>query len=219
MRFTCHLYAKIFGINGSGMHTNVSLFKDGKNAFYDENDPLQLSQDAYWFIGGIIKNIKAITAITNPLVNSYKRLVPDYEAPVYIAWSARNRSPLIRIPATRQESTRLELRTPDPSCNPYLALAAILLAGLDGIQNKIQPPPPTNKNIFRMTKEERAREGIGSLPTDLEEALNEMEKSALVRELLGEHIFTKYIEAKRKEWDDYRTKITEWVIQHYLTKY
>lgn len=209
----------IFGVNGSGMHTNVSLFKDGKNAFYDESDPLQLSQDAYWFIGGIIKNIRAITALTNPLVNSYKRLVPDYEAPVYIAWSARNRSPLIRIPAARGESTRLELRSPDPSCNPYLALAAILMAGLDGIENKITPPPPTNKNIFHMTKEERMKEGIASLPASLEEALDEMEKSDLVRELLGEHIFNKYLEAKRNEWDDYRTKISQWEIEHYLTRY
>lgn len=209
----------IFGINGSGMHTNVSLYKDGKNAFYDENDPLKLSQEAYWFIGGIIKHIRAITAITNPLVNSYKRLVPDYEAPVYIAWSARNRSPLIRIPAARGEATRLELRSPDPSCNPYLALAAILVAGLDGIKNKIQPPPPTDKNIFRMTREERIKEGIESLPANLEEAINEMEKSELVREILGEHIFGKYVEAKRKEWDDYRTKITQWEIEHYLTKY
>ena len=209
----------IFGVNGSGMHTNVSLYKDGKNAFYDENDPLQLSQDAYWFIGGILKNIRAITALTNPLVNSYKRLVPGYEAPVYIAWSTRNRSPLIRIPATRKESTRLELRSPDPSCNPYLALAAILAAGLDGIENKIQPPPPTNKNIFRMSGDEREKEGIASLPASLEEAIDEMEKSMLVRELLGEHIFNKYIEAKRKEWDDYRTKITQWEIEHYLTKY
>jgi len=209
----------IFGINGSGMHTNVSLFKDGKNVFYDKNDPLQLSQEAYWFIGGILKNIRAITALTNPIVNSYKRLVPDYEAPVYIAWSTGNRSPLIRIPAARGESTRLELRSPDPSCNPYLALAAILVAGLDGIENKIQPPPPTNKNIFRMTKEEREREGIASLPASLEEALNEMEKSDLVRELLGEHIFNKYLEAKRHEWDDYRTKISQWEIDNYLTKY
>ncbi|SFQ46084.1 type I glutamate--ammonia ligase [Caldicoprobacter faecalis] len=209
----------IFGINGSGMHTNVSLYKDGKNAFYDENDPLKLSQEAYWFIGGIIKHIKAITAITNPLVNSYKRLVPDYEAPVYIAWSARNRSPLIRIPAAKGEATRLELRSPDPSCNPYLAFAVILAAGLDGIKNKIQPPPPTDKNIFRMSREERMKEGIDSLPASLEEAINEMEKSELVRETLGEHILTKYIEAKRKEWEDYRTKITPWEIEHYLTKY
>jgi glutamine synthetase len=209
----------IFGINGSGMHTNVSLYKDGSNAFYYENDPLELSQDAYWFIGGIIKHIKAITAITNPLVNSYKRLVPDYEAPVYIAWSARNRSPLIRIPAVRGQATRLELRSPDPSCNPYLAFAVILAAGLDGIENKIRPPRPTDKNIFRMTREERAKEGIESLPASLEEAINEMEKSVLIRKTLGEHIFTKYIEAKRKEWEDYRTKITPWETEHYLTKY
>jgi len=209
----------IFGVNGSGMHTNVSLFKNGRNAFYDEKDPLQLSQEAYWFIGGIIKNISAITALTNPLVNSYKRLVPDYEAPVYIAWSTSNRSPLIRVPAARGESTRLELRSPDPSCNPYLALAAILMAGLDGIENKIVPPPPTNKNIFRMSKEEREKEGIPSLPASLEEALNEMEKSDLVRGLLGEHIFNKYLEAKRKEWDDYRTKVSQWELDHYLTKY
>ncbi|NLW24405.1 MAG: type I glutamate--ammonia ligase [Clostridia bacterium] len=220
----CGLYATfmpkpIFGVNGSGMHTNVSLFRDGKNAFYDENDPLQLSQEAYWFIGGIIKNIRAITALTNPLVNSYKRLVPDYEAPVYIAWSAKNRSPLIRIPAARGESTRLELRSPDPSCNPYLALAAILMAGLDGIENKILPPPPSNKNLFRMTKKEREKEGIASLPGSLEEAINEMEKSDLVRELLGEHIFNKYIEAKRKEWDEYRTKISQWELEHYLSRY
>lgn len=209
----------IFGVNGSGMHTNVSLYRDGKNAFYDENDPLQLSQEAYWFIGGIMKHIKAITAITNPLVNSYKRLVPDYEAPVYIAWSARNRSPLIRIPAVRGEATRMELRSPDPSCNPYLAFAVILSAGLDGIKNRIQPPPPTDKNIFRMSCEERMKEGIDSLPASLEEAIDEMEKSELVRETLGEHIFTKYIEAKRKEWEEYRIQITPWEIKHYLTKY
>lgn len=209
----------LFGVNGSGMHTNVSLFKDGKNAFYDENDPLQLSQDAYWFIGGIMKNIRSITAITNPLVNSYKRLVPGYEAPVYIAWSARNRSPLIRIPAARGNATRLEVRSPDPSCNPYLALAAILTAGLDGIKNKIQPPKPTDKNIFEMTPEERLKEGIYSLPGSLEEAINELEKSELAREVLGDHIFFKYIEAKRKEWDDYRTKVTKWELEHYLSKY
>jgi len=209
----------LFGVNGSGMHTNVSLFKDGKNAFYDENDPLQLSQDAYWFIGGIMKNIRSITAITNPLVNSYKRLVPGYEAPVYIAWSARNRSPLIRIPAARGNATRLEVRSSDPSCNPYLALAAILTAGLDGIKNKIQPPKPTDKNIFEMTPEERLKEGIYSLPGSLEEAINELEKSELAREVLGDHIFFKYIEAKRKEWDDYRTKVTKWELEHYLSKY
>lgn len=209
----------IFGINGSGMHTNASLFKNGKNAFYDENDPLQLSKEAYWFIGGLMKHIKSISAITNPLVNSYKRLVPGYEAPVYIAWSARNRSPLIRIPAARGAATRVELRCPDPSCNPYLVLAAVLSAGLDGIENKITPPEPTNKNIFQMTKEERRAEGIDSLPGSLDEAIAEMAGSSFVKGILGGHIFEKYIEAKTEECNEYRTKISKWELDNYLTMY
>jgi len=209
----------IFGISGSGMHTNLSLFKDGHNAFYNENDSLGLSQEAYWFIGGLIKNIRSITAITNPLVNSYKRLVPGYEAPVYVAWSARNRSPLIRIPAARGEATRIELRNPDPSCNPYLALAAILAAGLDGIENKIEPPAPVNKNIYEMDLDQRTKDGITSLPASLEEAINEMKNSKLVRETLGEHVFNKYIEAKTKEWESYRMMVTKWEIDQYLKRY
>lgn len=209
----------IYGINGSGMHINTSLFKDGKNAFYDENGPLQLSQDAYWFIGGLMKHIKAIASITNPLVNSYKRLVPGYEAPVYIAWSARNRSPLIRIPAARGESTRVELRCPDPACNPYLALAAILTAGLDGIENKTQPPASTDKNIFQMNEQERLREGIMALPGSLKEAVDETKNSELAKNVLGPHIFEKYIRAKEEEWDNYRTRISQWEIENYLTKY
>ncbi|MDQ2086192.1 type I glutamate--ammonia ligase [Herbivorax sp. ANBcel31] len=209
----------IFGINGSGMHTNTSLFKNGKNAFYDEKDPLQLSKDAYWFIGGLMKNMRAITAITNPVVNSYKRLVPGYEAPVYIAWSAKNRSPLLRIPAARGVATRVELRCPDPSCNPYLALAAVLEAGLDGIENKIQPMTSTDKNIFEMKEKERIDEGIKSLPGDLKEAIDEMKDSKLAKEALGDHVFDKFIEAKNKEWDDYKTKVSEWEIENYLTKY
>lgn len=209
----------IFGINGSGMHTNVSLFKNGKNAFFDESDPLQLSQEAYWFIGGLMKHMRSMAAITNPLVNSYKRLVPGYEAPVYIAWSARNRSPLIRIPAARGSSTRLELRCPDPSCNPYLALASILAAGLDGIENKIQPPAPSNKNIFQMTSEERKADGIDSLPGSLDEAIKELSASEFTRSILGEHIFEKYIEAKTEECDEYRTRISQWEIDSYLMKY
>jgi glutamine synthetase len=209
----------IFGINGSGMHTNTSLFKQGKNVFYDEKDPLQLSRDAYWFIGGLMKNMRSIAAVTNPIVNSYKRLVPGYEAPVYVAWSARNRSPLIRIPAARGASTRVELRCPDPSCNPYLAIAAILTAGLDGIENKIEPPASTDKNIFTMTQEQRDLEGIGSLPGSLEDALEEMKKSRLAREVLGGHIFEKYIEAKSEEWNNYRTKVSQWETDEYLTKF
>lgn len=209
----------LFGINGSGMHTNVSLFKNGKNAFYDETDAMQLSQDAYWFIGGLMKHMRSIVAITNPIVNSYKRLVPGYEAPVYIAWSGRNRSPLIRIPAARDASTRIELRCPDPTCNPYLALATILSAGLDGIENKIQPPASTDKNIFQMSNEERKAEGIDALPGSLEEAIKEMQKSELTKQVLGEHIFTKYIEAKNEEWAEYITKVSKWETDEYLTKY
>ncbi len=209
----------IFGINGSGMHTNTSLFKEGKNVFYDEKDPLQLSREAYWFIGGLMKNMRSIAAVTNPIVNSYKRLVPGYEAPVYVAWSARNRSPLIRIPAARGASTRVELRCPDPSCNPYLAIAAILTAGLDGIENKIEPPASTDKNIFTMSQEQRDQEGIGSLPGSLEEALLEMKKSELAKEVLGGHIFEKYIEAKNEEWNNYRTKVSKWETDEYLTKF
>jgi glutamine synthetase len=209
----------IFGVNGSGMHINMSLFKNGINVFSGDNDSLKLSKEAYWFIGGLMKNIKSIVALTNPLVNSYKRLVPGYEAPVYIAWSARNRSPLIRVPAARGMSTRLELRCPDPSCNPYLALAVILAAGLYGIENRIEPPSPINRNIYQMDDEQKVKNGIYSFPGDLKEAIDEMSKSELVKEVLGNHIFTKYIEAKNKEWDEYRVRITRWELDHYLTKY
>ncbi|NLD47516.1 MAG: type I glutamate--ammonia ligase [Clostridiaceae bacterium] len=209
----------IFGISGSGMHINTSLYSAGKNAFYSENDPLQLSQDAYWFIGGLMKHINEIVSITNPLINSYKRLVPGYEAPVYVAWSARNRSPLIRIPDIRGESTRVELRCPDPSCNPYLSLAAILTAGLDGIENKIMPMPSIDRNIYQMTSEERIKEGINALPGSLKEALEETKRSELAKKVLGEHIFNKYIKAKEAEWENYNAQISEWEIEQYLTKY
>lgn len=209
----------IEGINGSGMHTNLSLFKGEENAFFDPNDKLQLSQDAYYFLGGLMKNVAAITALTNPTVNSYKRLVPGYEAPVYVAWSAKNRSPLIRIPAVRGKATRLELRNPDPSCNPYLALAGILAAGLDGIENKIEPPDPVNANIFEMSEKSRKKNKIGSLPVDLNEAVSMMKNSPLVKDVLGEHVMGKYIEAKTSEWDAYRTKVTQWELDSYLTKY
>lgn len=209
----------IFGINGSGMHVNMSLVKDGKNAFADPSDPEGLSKDAYQFMAGVLAHIRGIVAITNPLVNSYKRLVPGYEAPVYIAWSAKNRSPLIRIPGARGNSTRIELRCPDPSCNPYLALAVILRAGLSGIKNGLTPPAPVNANIFHMTEEERAAAGIESLPGGLKRAVEAMQKDGLVRETLGEHIYEKYVEAKNKEWDSYRVKVHQWELDHYLAKY
>ncbi len=209
----------IKGMSGSGMHTNISLMKAGRNAFFDESAPMKLSNDALCFIGGLIRHIKSITAITNPTVNSYKRLVPDYEAPVYIAWSEKNRSPLIRIPSSRGDSTRLEIRNPDPSCNPYLAMAVILAAGLDGIRSKIQPPPPTDRNVFRMTNEEREIEGIQSLPGNLGEALDELKNSKLVKEALGAHIYDKFIEAKSDEWNKYSTQVSEWEIEEYLAWY
>ncbi len=209
----------VFGIAGSGMHVNTSLFKDGRNIFFDEKDPLQLSQEAYWFIGGLMKNVRSITALTNPLVNSYKRLIAGYEAPVYIAWSARNRSPLVRVPAARGTATRLELRNPDPSCNPYLALAAILTAGLEGIENRIMPPEPVNRNIFDMSDEERREANIEALPASLNEALSEMSTSAFTKNVLGEHIFNKYIEAKQEECTEYRIRISKWEIDSYLKNY
>lgn len=208
-----------FGINGSGMHVNMSLMKGGKNAFYDEGDRLALSKDAYSFIAGLMKHVKELAAITNPLVNSYKRLVPDYEAPVYIAWSAKNRSPLIRVPATRGAGTRIELRCPDPSANPYLALACLLAAGLDGIKNNLTPPASIEKNIFGMSIEERHEDGIENLPGSLEESVKYMEESELIRKTLGDHTFYNYIKAKKIEWDEYRTKVTPWEIDNYLEQY
>lgn len=209
----------VFGIAGSGMHVNTSLLRNGENAFFNDKDALQLSQEAYWFIGGLMKNMRSMTALTNPLVNSYKRLVPGYEAPVYIAWSARNRSPLIRVPAARGAATRLELRCPDPSCNPYLALAAILAAGLDGIENRIQPPAPCNKNVFHMTDDERKADCIEAIPASLDEAIMEMSKSSFVKSVLGDHIYSKYIEAKQEECNEYRTRVSKWEIDSYLMKY
>ncbi len=205
-----------FGVNGSGMHINMSLSKDGKNIFADESDVLGLSQTAYYFIGGIMKHMKGMTAITNPLVNSYKRLVPGYEAPVYIAWSATNRSPLIRIPATRGEGTRIELRCPDPAANPYLALAVCLRAGLDGIVNKIMPPESVDCNIFRLSEEEKAVMKIEEIPGTLIEAVYNMEADAFIRDVLGEHAYHKYIQAKKEEWFRYRMQVTDWEVNEYL---
>ena len=208
-----------FGVNGSGMHINMSLSKDGKNIFDDTSDKLGLSKEAYYFIGGIIKHMKGMTAITNPLVNSYKRLVPGYEAPVYIAWSATNRSPLIRIPASRGEGTRIELRCPDPSANPYLALAVCLRAGLDGIKNKIEPPASVDCNIFAMSEEEKKALGIEAIPGTLIEAVNELDKDEFIKEVLGVYVSSKYIEAKRAEWANYRSQVTDWEINQYLNQF
>ncbi len=210
----------IYGIAGSGMHTNMSLFdKNGNNAFYDPDGEFGLSDTALHFIAGIMKHIRATTAINNPLVNSYKRLVPGYEAPVYIAWSASNRSALVRVPKARGKGTRIELRSADPACNPYLEMALCLLAGLDGIEKGYMPPKSTVKNIFDMTPEEREADGITSLPGSLEEAVDAFEASEFIKESLGEHVYTKFIEAKRKEWEGYRTSISQWEIDTYLAKY
>lgn len=209
----------LFGINGSGMHTNMSLFKDGRNVFFDESDPRKLSKIAYSFIAGILAHVKGMAAITNPLVNSYKRLVPGYEAPCYLAWSASNRSALIRIPAARGQATRVELRCPDPACNPYLTLAVCLAAGLDGIEKGMTPPEETTENIFAMDAETRAAKGIDSLPGSLSESVDAMEKDAVVAEALGRHIFDYYTAGKRREWDDYRTAVSDWEIAKYIITY
>lgn len=208
----------VFGINGSGMHCNVSLFKDGKNAFYDEKKPYQLSEISMYAIGGLLKHIKSITAVTNPTVNSYKRLVPGYEAPVYLAWSLANRSALLRVPAKRGNATRVELRSPDPSCNPYLAFATILEACIDGIENKIEPPAPVESNIYQLTSKERKKQKIDSLPGSLAEAIEYMDKTSVAKSALGEHIYNEFINAKNKEWDAFRIYVSQWELDRYLEK-
>lgn len=209
----------IYGINGSGMHTNMSLYRDGENAFYDACDPLGLSKDAYHFIAGLLEHIKEMTLVTNPLVNSYKRLVPGYEAPVYIAWSAQNRSPLIRVPASRGMGTRIELRNPDPACNPYLEMAICLMAGLDGIKRQLTPPMSTDSNVYDMTKYERREGGIETLPASLEEAITFFQHNQFVKDSLGEHVYRKYLAAKKEEWKAYRSRVSSWEVERYLVKY
>jgi len=209
----------IYGINGSGMHCNISMFKDGKNAFYDENAEYQLSDTARYAIGGLLKHIKSITAILNPTVNSYKRLVPGYEAPVYLAWSLANRSALLRVPEKRGVATRVELRSPDPACNPYLAFATILEACLDGVRNKIEPPAAVESNIYKLTTKERKRQKIDSLPGTLIEAIELLDKSLVANAALGQHIMNEFVTAKEKEWDDYRTSVSQWEIDKYLARY
>ena len=205
-----------FGVSGSGMHINMSLSRDGLNVFSDGADEKGLSREAYYFIGGLVKHMKAISFITNPIVNSYKRLIPGYEAPVYIAWSAKNRTPLLRVPAARGLGARVELRSPDPAANPYLALAVCLAAGLDGIRNEIVPPKSIDCNIFEMTEEQRREAGIEALPGSLREASEEFAKDGYIQAVLGEDLARKYIQAKEKEYADYRTQVTDWEIGRYL---
>ena len=209
----------VYGINGSGMHTHFALFAEDENIFHDTNAPMQLSPACLYFIGGVLRHAKGFCAITNPLVNSYKRLVPGYEAPTSVAWSERNRSPLVRVPAARGSSTGIELRMPDPSCNPYLALAVVLRAGLEGIEKQVDPGPPINKNIFKMSHRERRHLRIDELPGNLNEALDELEKDDLVRETLGDHLFEHFVEAKREEWLDYIKHVSPWEVHRYLGVY
>jgi len=209
----------LFGVAGSGMHVNMSLFKDGENVFFDENGDQQLSETAYQFAAGLIKHATNYTAVTNPTVNSYKRLVPGYEAPSYVAWSAQNRSPLVRIPSSRGLSTRLELRSVDPAANPYLAVSVLLASGLDGIRNSMTPPASVDCNIYDMTDEERKAQNIKSLPATLKDALNELEQDQVVKEALGEHLYTNFLEAKEIEWNHFRTIVHPWEREQYMSMF
>jgi len=209
----------IFGQNGSGMHTHQSLFKGDKNAFFDPKDEFHLSKIAKHYIAGILKHSKEFCAVTSQWVNSYKRLVPGYEAPVYISWARRNRSALVRVPMYKpgkEKATRIELRCPDPACNPYLAFAVMLAAGLKGIKEGYELCPPVEEDIYEMSPEKRKEHGIESLPGDLYEAVQYAEASELVKETLGDHIFTKFIENKKIEWDQYRTHVSQFELEKYL---
>lgn len=210
----------VYGINGSGMHTNCSLTDaNGVNAFYHETDPMKLSKVCRQFIAGILEQAIGFTAICNPTVNSYKRLVPGYEAPVYISWSDANRSALIRIPAKRGSATRVELRSVDATANPYLAFTAILASGLYGIENALVPVEPTYANLYAMSKEEREANGIETLPENLKEALYALKKNKLMNEVIGKPLLSKYMELKYQEWDEYRTQVTEWELDRYIKQY
>ncbi|HEV2641766.1 MAG TPA: type I glutamate--ammonia ligase [Candidatus Elarobacter sp.] len=209
----------VFGQNGSGMHTHQSLFRGRDNAFFDAGAQWQLSDVALRYIGGLLRHARGYTAITNPLVNSYKRLVPGYEAPVNVAWSMHNRSPMLRIPARRGHGTRVEHRSPDPSANPYLALAVMLAAGLDGVETQADHREPVNENIWEMSHRERRRLRIDDLPHDLNEACDELEKDDVVRDALGPHVTRYFLEAKRQEWRDYMTQVSSWELENYLAKY
>lgn len=209
----------LFGVNGSGMHVNMSLFNGGNNAFYDKEGDMELSDIAYQFTAGVIKHATNFTAVTNPTVNSYKRLVPGYEAPCYVAWSGTNRSPLVRIPYSRGLSTRIEVRSVDPAANPYLAMAVLFASGLDGIENQLRPPVSVDRNIYVMDKEERKKNGVKDLPATLMDALEEMQKDDRIVESLGEHLYEHFMEAKEIEWDMFRTTVHPWEREQYLMSY
>ncbi len=209
----------IFGMAGSGMHTNMSLFREGKNVFYDPEDKQGLSKTARHFIAGLLSHIYGMCAVTNPLVNSYKRLVPGFEAPCYLAWSTQNRSALIRVPAARGQSTRVELRSPDPACNPYLSLALCLAAGLDGVEKELEPPAEVAENIYGMDRVQRAEKGITNLPGSLEEAVAAFRADPLIRETLGDHVYRQYLNGKETEWEEYRTRVSSWEVQKYISAY
>ncbi|MCR2820624.1 type I glutamate--ammonia ligase [Lederbergia panacisoli] len=209
----------LFGVAGSGMHFNMSLFKNGENAFFDENGELKMSETAYQFLAGIIKHAPGFTAITNPTVNSYKRLVPGYEAPCYIAWSAQNRSPLVRIPSSRGLSTRIEVRSVDPTANPYLAMAVLLKAGLSGIEDQLIPPHSVDRNIYSMNKSERLEEGVIDLPANLHEAIEQLQQDEVIKAGLGKHIYENFVEAKEIEWDMFRTQVHPWEREQYIRMY
>jgi glutamine synthetase len=209
----------VFGVNGSGMHCHQSLFKGERNAFFDKTDPFHLSDTARQYIAGLLKHAPEFCAISNQWVNSYKRLVPGYEAPVYLSWARRNRSDLIRVPEYRpgkEKSTRIELRSPDPACNPYLTFAVMLAAGLEGIENKYEVPAPVEQNVYEMCEKERHDRGIGTLPGSLDEAIRLFENSDLMRKTLGEHVFNAFIENKKIEWNKYRVQVTDWERERYL---
>ncbi|HDR72757.1 MAG TPA: type I glutamate--ammonia ligase, partial [Methanoculleus sp.] len=209
----------IYGICGSGMHTNCSLFRDGENAFYDPEAPLQLSEIALQFIAGVLAHVQGITRLANPTINSYKRLVPGYEAPVYVSWSASNRTALVRVPAPRGRSTRIELRSPDPTCNPYLTFAAVLAAGLDGIRQEMEPPASVNSNIFKMTTEARVSAGIRTLPEDLATANRALLADDVLCAALGPHVVSDLDRIARLEWDAFRTAVHPWEVGRYLGRY
>lgn len=209
----------VFGINGSGMHVHQSLFRDNRNVFFDKGDKYHLSKIAKCYIAGLLKHAPEITAVTNQWINSYKRLVSGYEAPVYLSWAMRNRADLIRVPEYKpgdEKATRIEFRSPDPACNPYLAFSVMLAAGLEGIEKEYQAPDPVEENVYVMSEEERRKRGIGSLPASLWEAIQLTERSEVVRKALGDHVFHAFIKNKKIEWDQYRTQVTEYELKRYL---